>query len=86
MHSGSGGGFRRFLLLDEPTLQEMADITGGAYYRAENAEQLYQVFVDLPNEIVFQKERVEISVIFSILGAVFAMGAVMLAVIWHRFP
>jgi len=83
---GGGGNFRRFLILDEPTLQGMADLTGGEYYRAENAEQLYEVFVDLPTEFVLQKERLEISVIFSILAAIFATIAVALSLMWHRFP
>lgn len=83
---GGGGGFRRYLLLDEATLRGIADLTGGSYYRAENAQQLYDVFVDLPTEIVLQKERLEISVIFSILGAIFATIAVILSMIWRRFP
>lgn len=83
---GPSGSMRQFLILDEPTLQEMADITGGAYYRAENAEQLADVFTELPNNIVFQKQRVEISFIFTILGAVFVSTAVVLSVLWHRFP
>lgn len=81
-----GGGFRRFLILDEPTLQGMADLTGGTYYRAEDAKQLYEVFINLPNEIVLQKERVEISVIFSLVGAVLVFTAVALSFLWHRFP
>ena len=83
---GGGGNFRRFLLLDEDTLQGMADITGGAYYRAETAEQLYDIFLQLPSEIVLQKERIEITVIFSILGALFIACSVILSMIWHRFP
>jgi len=83
---GGRGGFRRFLMLDEETLQGMADLTGGAYYRAEDAAQLRDVFVDLPTEVVLQKERLEISVLFSMLGALFAAAAVVLALIWHRFP
>jgi Ca-activated chloride channel family protein len=83
---GGGGGFRRFFVLDEPTLQGVADITGGSYYRAEDAEQLYDVFVNLPTEIVLQKERLEISVIFSIPGAIFTIIAVALSLTWHRFP
>jgi Ca-activated chloride channel family protein len=67
-------------------LQGVADITGGSYYRAEDAEQLYDVFVNLPTEIVLQKERLEIIVIFSILGAIFTVIAVALSLIWHRFP
>jgi Ca-activated chloride channel family protein len=72
------------LLLDESTLQGMADLTGGAYYRAEDANQLYNVFRDLPTEIVMQRERLEISVFLALLGAVFAIAAVALALIWHR--
>jgi Ca-activated chloride channel family protein len=83
---GGRGGFRRYLLLDEPTLQAVADLTGGAYYRAEDAEQLYEVFVNLPTEIVLQRERLEISAFFVILGALFASTAAALALIWHRFP
>lgn len=73
-------------MLDEPTLQGVADITGGSYYRAEDAEQLFEVFVNLPTEIVLQKERLEISVVFSILGAILATSAVALSLLWHRFP
>jgi len=83
---GGGRGFGRFLQLDESTLQGMADLTGGAYYRAEDAEQLHDVFVNLPTEIVLQKERLELSALFVMLGAVFATAAVTLALIWHRFP
>jgi Ca-activated chloride channel family protein len=83
---GGGGGFRRFLILDEETLQGMADLTGGTYYRAEDADQLYDVFVDLPNDIILQKERIEISVLFSIIGAIFGIVALATAFIWHRFP
>ncbi len=81
-----GGGFRRFLLLDETTLQGMADLTGGEYYRAEDAEQLYEVFLNLPTHIVLQKEQHEISVIFALLGAVFTAVAATLSLLWYRFP
>lgn len=86
---GGGGGFRgggprRYLMLDEPTLQEMAEVTGGEYFRAENAEQLYDVFVDLPNEVVFQTEHVEISFLFTLIGAVLLVIAIGLGVLWFR--
>ncbi|HRQ38071.1 MAG TPA: VWA domain-containing protein [Chloroflexota bacterium] len=81
-----GGGFRRFLVIDEPTLQGMADLTGGAYYRAEDAEQLYEVFTNLPFELILQKQRHEISIIFALLGAIFTAVAATFALLWHRFP
>ena len=64
----------------------MADLTGGSYYRAENAEQLVDVFVNLPTQIVLQKEQLEITVFFSILGAIFAFAAIVLSLKWNRFP
>src|SRR5690606_12979658 len=78
------GGPRRYLLLDEPTLQEMAEVTGGEYFRAENAEQLYDVFAELPNEVVFQTEHVEISFLFTLIGAVLLVIAIGLGVLWFR--
>jgi Ca-activated chloride channel family protein len=79
---GGGGRFRRFLLLDESTLQAVADRTGGSYFRAESADQLLEIFLDLPTQIVLQKENVEISVVFSAVGAIFVVVAVALSLIW----
>jgi Ca-activated chloride channel family protein len=83
---GGGGGFRRFLVIDEPTLRSVADLTGGDYFRAESADQLYDVFLDLPTQIVLQNEMLEISVLFTALGALFALLAVGLSLWWNRFP
>lgn len=83
---GGGGGFRRFLLLDEETLQGIADITGGEYFLAENAEQLLDVFLNLPNRVTMQTENQEISVFFSAVGALLSVVAVGLSLLWNRFP
>jgi Ca-activated chloride channel family protein len=84
---GNGGSnIRRYLVIDEPTLQAMAEITGGAYFRAENADQLLQVFLNLPTQITLQKESLEVSVLFSTLGAIFATVSVGLSLMWNRFP
>ena len=81
---GGFGGFRRYLVIDEPTLQSVADITGGAYYRAESAEQLFEVFQELPTQIILQKESIEISVLFLALGALFVLAAVALSLKWNQ--
>ena len=83
---GGGGSFRRFLVIDEPTMQAVADMTGGAYFRAENADQLLEVFRTLPAQITLQKETLEISVLFSILGAIFVTVAITLSLMWNWFP
>ncbi|MCB0016009.1 MAG: VWA domain-containing protein, partial [Anaerolineales bacterium] len=73
---GGGGGFRRFIVLDEPTLRGMAEMTGGEYFEAENAEQLLDVFLSLPTYVTLQKESIEISAFFSIFGALIAVAGV----------
>jgi Ca-activated chloride channel family protein len=80
---GGGGSFRRFLLLDEPALREMADLTGGSYFRAESADQLLEVFLDLPTQFTLQKETVEISVAFAAIGALLVVIAIALSLIWQ---
>jgi Ca-activated chloride channel family protein len=81
---GGGPGGPQFLLIDEPTLQGVADLTGGEFFRAEDADQLRGVFANLPNQITLQSEDQEISVVFAILGAVLAVGALALGLLWNR--
>lgn len=83
---GGGGNFRRFLVIDEETLQAVAAITGGAYYRAESADQLNDVFRNLPTQIVLQTQTLEISFAFVAAGALLATAAVALSLWWRRFP
>lgn len=83
---GGGGDFRRFVVLDEPTLRGVAEMTGGEYFQAENADQLLEVFLNLPTHVTLQKESIEISALFSILGAVVATLGVVLGMRWNRFP
>lgn len=83
---GGGGRWRQYLLLDEPTLRSVAELTGGAYFRAENADQLLEVFLDLPKRIELQREELEISVAFAALGALLVIAALGLSLRWNRIP
>ncbi|MEM7031467.1 MAG: VWA domain-containing protein [Chloroflexota bacterium] len=83
---GGGGGWRRFVVIDEDTLKGIAEMTGGTYFRAENADQLLDIFLNLPTQVILQKENLEISVLFSGLGAVFIVSALFLSLRWNRFP
>ncbi len=62
----------------------MADLTGGEYYRAEDAGQLNDVFASLPNDVVLQKQRLEISAFFALGAAALAATAIALSMLWHR--
>ncbi|MFA7249376.1 MAG: VWA domain-containing protein [Dehalococcoidia bacterium] len=81
---GVDGPARPALRIDERTLQSIADMTGGAYYRAGDAAELVDVFKDLPREIVLQKQHVEISFAFAAAGALLALLAVILSLAWNR--
>jgi Ca-activated chloride channel homolog len=81
---GSSGTFRRGI--DESTLQEIADMTGGAYYSAESADELQRVFRNLPTYLITKHETTEISVAFAGLGALFTALAMILALLWRPLP
>jgi Ca-activated chloride channel family protein len=81
------GGFNRtgrFLQLDEETLTEVADLTGGEYFQAEDADALSDVLLDLPSAIVLERRPVELTVWFALAGALLVLAAVGLAQWWTR--
>ncbi|HEU4671887.1 MAG TPA: VWA domain-containing protein [Candidatus Limnocylindrales bacterium] len=81
---GFGGGFRRGI--DEDTLKQVADLTGGKYYPAESASELQDVFANLPTYLVTKHEVTELSVVFVALGAALAAGAILLGQAWRPLP
>jgi Ca-activated chloride channel family protein len=81
---GGGGGFRRGI--DEDTLKQVAELTGGSYYSAESASELQGVFRNLPTYLITKHEIMEISVAFTAIGALLAAIAVTLSLRWHPLP
>ena len=81
---GGGGGFRRGI--DEETLKQVSEMTGGDYYSAESASELQEVFQSLPTYLITKHEIREISVAFTAIGALLAMIAVTLSLRWHPLP
>jgi Ca-activated chloride channel family protein len=82
--SGGGGGFRRGI--DEDTLKQVADLTGGRYFSAESADELQAVFDELPASLITRAEITEISFAFAAAGALLAVLAMALALRWNPFP
>ncbi|MCW6009464.1 VWA domain-containing protein [Micromonospora sp. CPCC 205371] len=78
---GRGGRFRQ---VDEETLTQVADMTGGEYFQAEDAEQLSDVLSDLPGSIVTQRQDVEVTVWFALAGAALLLTALALSAWWTR--
>ncbi len=78
------GGFRRGI--DEVTLKQIADMTGGTYYPAASADELQNVFKNLPTYLITKHETTEISVIFTAIGACLAALAILFSMLWHPLP
>jgi Ca-activated chloride channel family protein len=81
---GGGGNFPRGI--DETTLKQIADVTGGTYYPAESTSQLDSVFAKLPTNLITKHEATEVSFAFVGLGALLAGLAILLGKAWRPLP
>ncbi len=79
-----GGRFRRGI--DEETLKQVASMTGAEYYSAESTDQLISAFQNLPTNLIVKHETTEISFAFVALGALLAVVAITLSLLWHALP
>ncbi len=77
-------GFGRAQQIDEDSLKQVADITGGKYFQAKDASELAGALRDLPDSIVLQRENVEISAWFALTGALLVLAGIGLAQWWNR--
>jgi Ca-activated chloride channel family protein len=82
--AGPGANFRRGI--DEETLKQVADLTGGTYYSAESSGDLETVFRDLPTYLITKHEVIEVSALFVAVAALFAGAALLLARLWRPLP
>ncbi len=78
---GGSGGPRREI--DEETLKQVADMTGGSYHLAASANELQDVFQNLPTQLMTVTETTEVSVMFVVIGALLVTLAIALSLIWH---
>ncbi|HEY3344225.1 MAG TPA: VWA domain-containing protein [Anaerolineaceae bacterium] len=79
-----GGGFPTGI--DDTTMKEIAAMTGGQYYTATTADELQKVFQGLPTYLITRHETIEISVIFTAIGALLAALAILLSMLWRPLP
>ncbi|MCO1659672.1 VWA domain-containing protein [Pseudonocardia humida] len=84
--SAGGPGGRSFLVADEPTLREVAEVTGGEYFAAADADRLQEVLRDLPRTVAIQQREVEVSVGLVGLAVLLVGAGVWAAARWTAFP
>jgi Ca-activated chloride channel family protein len=81
---GFGGGGRSPLVIDEDALRSVAKTTGGAYYRAENADQLAEALGDLPAHMTVVRKDVDVASWFAGGGGLLVALALGLSLWWNR--
>lgn len=73
--------------LDEATLKQIAEQTGGQYYNASNEHDLRAVYENLSTQLVFREQKTEITAILTAIAAVLSMVAAGLSLFWfNRIP
>ena len=80
------GGFGGARIADTPTLVAVAKQTGGTYHAAEDADQLREVFAELPKEVATQRQKTEVTWMLAALGALLAAAAVAASMRWSPYP
>ncbi len=80
------GGRSIWVRLDEDTLREIAEITGGLYYRVTRALELRQVYRRLGRVVGWDSKPTEVSAISAGVAAVLALASIGLSLFSvHRF-
>jgi Ca-activated chloride channel family protein len=80
-------GFSVHTQLDEETLKRIADMTGGTYQRAEDADQLRQVYDSLQTRLTIRAEPTEVTALAAGLGLGLLMLGGIAGLVWlGRLP
>jgi Ca-activated chloride channel family protein len=80
-------GFTVQSRLDEATLQQIAQITNGAYYNAENEDQLHAIYDNLNPQLVIKPQKTEVTALFAGAGILVLMLGGTLSLLWlGRLP
>ncbi len=75
-------GMAMYLQLDEPTLREVARMTGGDYHQAGTAEKLRGVYETLGSQMQVVKRETDLAPLMALTAALLAMVAGFLSMLW----
>jgi Ca-activated chloride channel family protein len=80
-------GFNVHTQLDERTLQQIAQLTGGAYYHAGSDEELRTVYEDINPQLVIKPEKMEITSLLAGVGILTLLIGGAFSLVWFsRLP
>jgi Ca-activated chloride channel homolog len=81
-HAAWGDGMAIYLQLDEPTLRQVATLTGGEYHHAATAEALRTVYQNLGSQWQVSKRETELTALLAAAGAALLLAGATLSVWW----
>jgi Ca-activated chloride channel family protein len=80
-------GFALHTQLDEATLQQISQITGGTYYNAQSAQDLIKIYDHLDTQMISKPEKTELTSIFAGAGIFFMLIGGLFSLFWFsRLP
>jgi Ca-activated chloride channel family protein len=77
-------GMPIYMQLDEPTLREVARMTGGEYHHAGTAETLRSVYENLGSRVQVLTRETEMTAFLALASALLLLAAGALSVLWFR--
>ena len=80
--ASSADGMAIYMKLDEPTLREVARMTGGDYHHAGTAEKLRTVYETLGSRLQVQTRETELAPVLAMVGAILVLIAATLSLFW----
>jgi Ca-activated chloride channel family protein len=80
-------GFSVHTRLDEVVLQQIAVVTGGIYYNAQDEEQLNEIYDALRPQLVVKTEEMEVTSMFAGASILLLLAGGMFSLLWFgRVP
>jgi len=80
-------GFTVHTRLDEAMLQQIAQLTEGAYYSAENQQDLQTIYENLDLQFVIKPEKTEVTALFAGVGVIALLIGGICSLLWFsRLP
>jgi Ca-activated chloride channel family protein len=81
-HVAEGEGMAIYLKLDEPTLREVARLTGGEYHHAGTAEALRAVYQKLGSRVQTQTRDTELTALLALLAVMLIVAGASVSMLW----
>jgi Ca-activated chloride channel family protein len=80
-------GYSILSQLDEPTLQEIAGLTNGSYYLADDRESLQEIYENVDLQLTISGDKMEVTALIAGLSLLFFLVGGTLSLLWFgRMP